>query len=184
MRKFWECCFLVFFSIKLSILIISCQQPVTTNDDLKTGTDSNKKNEFVRPNKQQLLTPTQLATVFPKQLSGLERVNIKQDPLERSATAFYGDNKYTINIIDDLQHDYSNVYLFNRRYQKAGRADEKTIRTVRDGYKTTATIDEEGITSISFVFKHRYLVTITGNKKQTPYMVWRFLELNKFKIPQ
>jgi hypothetical protein len=50
---------------------------------------------------------------------------------------------------------------------------------VRDGYKTITTINPE-IISISFVFKHRYIFKIAGIDRQTPYMVWRFLELNKF----
>src|SRR5690606_7643233 len=183
MRKFWKSYFSVFVGLKLSILI-SCQQPVSTNDDLKMGAEPSKKNESVQQSKQQLLSPAELEAVFPKQLSGLERTNVIHNPLEGGATASYGDNKYMVNIIDDLRYDYLNVYLFNGRYQKAGKTDKRIVRTVRDGYKTIATIDKKGITSISFVFKHRFLITITGNQKQTPYMVWRFLELNKFQIPQ
>jgi hypothetical protein len=133
-------------------------------------------------NKMQVLTPQQLASVFPDQFSGLKKNNTKLDQIEGSATAFYGNNKYEIKIIDDLKNHYSNIYLFNKKYRKLDKSEtgKKTIKTVRDGYKTITTIDESGITSITFVFKHRYLFTITGTNKQTPYMVWRFLELNKF----
>lgn len=185
MKTFFKFCLFVFFYIKLSFLLISCQQPVAINNSLEKNTNSNQKTESVNLDKQTALTPTQLAAIFPAQLSGLEKTIVNLNPKEDSATAFYGNNKYTIRIIDDLQHNYANLNLFNKRYQtKVQKKVKQTIKTVRDGYKTIATINDSGVTSISFVFKDRYLFTITGNDKQTPYMVWRFLELNKFQTLQ
>jgi hypothetical protein len=105
---------------------------------------------------------------------------MKFDENKGGVTAFYGDNQFEINIIDDLPNNYSNVDSFDRKYRRLD--SDNMIKSVRDGYRTITTIKPAvGVTSISFVYKKRYLFTITGTHKQTPYMVWRFLELNKFQ---
>jgi hypothetical protein len=180
MRKVFEFCFLVMLYTSQSFFL-SCEQPIITKSSKNEADSSRQIIKNISLNNQFIWTPTQLAIVFPKQLSGLKKTNIKLNFIENSATAVYGDNKYTISIIDDSQHHFTHIKVFNKKYRNTGNPEIiQTIRTVRDGYKTIATIDDTGITSISFVFKHRYLFTITGNNRQTPYRVWRFLELNKF----
>jgi hypothetical protein len=127
------------------------------------------------------LTPEELSAIFPKRLGGLEKTAVKLDQATGTATAFYG-NKYEISITDDLRNNFSNVHLFKKEYRKIddNLVEGKIIKTVRDGYKTITTIKDPETISISFAFKHRYMFTIVGIDRQTPYMVWRFLELNKF----
>lgn len=181
MKNLKECCFWVLLKVNLSVFLLGCQQPIAMDNYPEKA---NYRLEYLSDNTPHNLTVEQLSSVFPNQLSGLKKTHIKLDQNTASATAFYGENQYEINIIDDLKNKYSNIQSFNRKYIKLD--STKTIKSVRDGYKTITVIQPEiGITSISFVFKKRYLISITGTNKQTPYMVWRFLELNKFqKLPK
>lgn len=181
MKKNKECYLWVLLIIKLSIPLTSCQG-VMTNNKLKNNEVESNSFAYQNFDTSHALAPEQLSTVFPKQLDGLEKTDIKLDQATGTATAFYGINKYEISITDDLRNNLSNIHLFKRQYRKLNNdtIGEKTIKIVRDGYKTITTIENSEITSISFVFKHRYIFKITGTDKQTSYMIWRFLELNKF----
>lgn len=180
MKNFKGWCFCFLLTINLFVFSGSCKQPIEINSSLKIEElDSNYSVNYVN-NKLHILIPDQLSAVFPTQLNGLKRTRIKHDQEAASATAYYGDNQYEINIIDDQQNNYSSIHEFNRKYRKLD--SNNTIKSVRDGYKTIMILQPEvGITSITFVFKKRYLMSVTGTDKQTPYMVWRFLELNKFQ---
>ena len=172
--------FFVLLIIKLSLSLTGCRPPTINNSLEENEIDSNRI-VYLNFDTSHALTPEELSAIFPKQLGGLEKTTVKLDQATGTATAFYG-NKYEISITDDLRNNFSNVHLFKREYRKIDNniLEGKLIKTVRDGYKTIATISPE-ITSISFVFKHRYIFTIAGIDRQTPYMVWRFLELNKFQ---
>ncbi len=172
---------LVLLMMKLSsIPLLSCQR-ITVDNHYKNDNVDSTRVTLLNIDKSHVLDLEKLSIVFPKQLGGLSRTGIKLDKIVGSATAFYGYNKYEISIIDDLRNSFSNILLFNRNYRKLNESEvERTIKTVRDGYKTITTIENAETTSISFVFKKRYLFKVTGTNKQTPYMVWRFLELNKF----
>jgi hypothetical protein len=171
--------FLVLLIIKLSLLLTACQQ-LTINNSLENNELDSNRIAYLNFDISHALTPEQLSVIFPKQLGGIEKTAIKLDQTTGTATAFYG-NKYEISITDDLRNNFSNIHLFKKEYRKLNDniVEGKIIKTVRDGYKTITTINPE-IISISFVFKHRYIFKIAGIDRQTPYMVWRFLELNKF----
>lgn len=172
--------FCVLLIIKLSLLLTGCRQLVINNSLENNELDSNRV-AYLNFDISQALTPQQLSAIFPKQLGGLEKTDIKLDQTTGTATAFYG-NKYEVSITDDLRNHFSNIYLFKGEYGKVegNPIGEEIIKTVRDGYRTITKIQNPGITSISFIFKHRYIFKIVGLDRQTPYMVWRFLELNKF----
>jgi hypothetical protein len=180
MKSLKECCFGVLIIIILSVFLVNCKEAVGTDAHLERKIlDSNYKTERLKTNIRHALTSEQLSFAFPNQLSGLKKTHVQLDQNGASATAFYGNNQYQITIIDDLENHYSNIRSFYRRYRNLD--STKAIASVRDGYKTITIIRPEiEITSISFVFKKRYLIHITGTNK-TPYMVWRFLELNKLK---
>lgn len=188
MKNYRKCCFLV-LTMEVSLLLISCQFPLTKNDgpqkDIK---DSKHTYEYTDFDKSHALTAIQLSYIFPESLNGLNRTSIKLDQKIGSASAFYGNHQYEISIIDDLRNDYSNTYIFDKKYRGMDQVKkgERKIKSVRDGYKTITTVQEEmRTTSIFFIYKNRYLFKITGTNNQTPYMVWRFLELNKFhKLPE
>lgn len=171
--------FFVLLIIKLSLPLTGCR-PLTINNSLEDNENDSNRIVYLNFDISHALTPEELSAIFPKRLGGLEKTVVKLDQATGTATAFYG-NKYKISITDDLRNNFSNVHLFKREYRKIddNLVDGKIIKIVRDGYKTITTINPE-IISISFVFKHRYIFKIAGIDRQTPYMVWRFLELNKF----
>lgn len=181
MKNSKECYVLVLLTIKLSMSLTSCQ-PMTTDTNLKSNELDSNRVTYLNFNISHALTPKQLSNIFPKQLGGLEKTDVKLDQTTGTTIAVYGNDKYEISITDDLRNNFSNIHLFKREYSKLNNdiTEEKTIKTVRDGYKTITTFENSKITSISFIFKHRYIFKITGTNKQTPYMIWRFLELNKF----
>lgn len=177
MKNLKEC----YFSVLLTVFLINCQQPIAVgkHSDNKELVSDYRIDYFSNDTSQEL-TLGQLLSVFPDQLSGLKKNSTKLNDNKRGVTAIYGDNQFEINIIDDLSNNYSNVHTFDEKYKRLDSGN--MIKSVRDGYRTITTIlPEGGETSISFVFKKRYLITVTGTHKQTPYMVWRFLELNKFQ---
>lgn len=180
MRYSKECYLWFLLIIKLSIPLTGCQ-PMTSDNNVKKNEVASYPVAYLNFNISDALTLEQLSDIFPKQLGGLEKTNIKLDQTTGTATAFYGRNKYEISITDDLRNNLSNIYLFKRKYRQItnNAVGEKIIKTVRDGYKTITTLENSETTSISFVFKQRYIIKITGTNHQTPYMVWRFLELNK-----
>lgn len=124
----------------------------------------------------------QLEDSFPAVSKRLNLNNLKINRENYSVTAFYGNHKYKIKVTDDLQNKFKNVNGFTERYKIVGSTDsDKTqVATVRDGYKTITKIEKDSI-SLSFIFKKRYFFEITSYQDNTPYQVWRFLELSNFR---
>lgn len=134
---------------------------------------------------EQLLTLEDLTTYFPEKIDGLRRTAIHVRRQDKTATAIYGDNLYSISITDDSFNHHSNLAAFDKEYMDKNpkEKNKKRIATVLDGYRTLTSIQDNKV-SISFIFKNRYLIVVTGYQPQSPYRVWQFIELNAFrKLP-
>lgn len=186
MNKYKKHCLLVLLNI-VGLLMISYEFPFIDYGEAKAD-DFNfiVQTGITYFSDSQTFSAEQLGARFPDILSGLKLTSLEIKPEKQTAIAYYGKNKYKVSITDDFYSHFWRIGEFTEKYNSFGPSaiDKKHIATVRDGYKTITVIEKDSI-SVSFVFKKRYLFVITGYQHQTPYMVWRFLELNNFrKLPE
>ena len=174
--------FLLFLLNIILCLTLSCKFSIMESKELTPYKYLFSKNEPILSVGNHQFEIDLLEQSFPEVLKGLKLFNLEINRESYSVTAFYGEHNYKIRITDALQNKLQIINTFNEKYASivSNSSDKRQIATVRDGYKSITTIEKDSI-SISFVFKKRYLFEVTSYQHDTPYKVWRFLELSNFK---
>lgn len=126
-----------------------------------------------------------LLAFFPKELRGIARQSVEFGPDKSQASAVYGNNQFKVHVQDDAEQAYKQVVDFERQYAILDYEDKDSVirfSQVRSGYKTLNKVDKRNRQcSITFVYENRYIIQIEGLNHQTPYRLWRYLELYKLK---
>lgn len=128
-----------------------------------------------------------LLSLFPDELRGINRGIITLNADKSEASAIYGHNQFRISVQDDALKNYKGVQLFEQRYANPLSVDTDSLAQftqVRSGFKTLNQVDKtRRQSSITFVYEKRYIIRIEGLDHQTPYRLWKYMELHKLKLP-